>query len=82
MTHAQYGRMKIGRCVRYDYGHVGCYADVIELADERCSGRPRCEIAIPDAKFSQTQPCPEDLKPYLEAGYNCLPGTIVIIRVS
>ena len=25
---ARYGRMRLGRCVRRDYGHVGCTADV------------------------------------------------------
>jgi hypothetical protein len=66
--------MKMGRCVKHDYGYVGCFADVIELADERCSGRQRCVITIPDAIFSETQPCPDDLKPYFEAGYNCIAG--------
>ena len=74
MTHAQYGRMNVGRCVKQDYGHVGCFADVIELTDERCSGRPRCDVAIPDRLFARMNPCPNDLKPYLEAGYNCIPG--------
>ena len=74
ITHAQYGRMKLNRCVKQNYGHVGCFADVTELTDARCSGRRTCEIPIPDALFSDTRPCPEDLKPYFEAGYNCVPG--------
>lgn len=74
MTHALYGRMELSRCAKIDYGHIGCSSDVIELADTRCSGRSSCEIAIPDALFAKTKPCPEDLKPYLNAGYNCIPG--------
>ena len=66
--------MQLSRCTKIDYGHIGCSSDVIELADARCSGRQACEIAIPDALFAKSQPCPEDLKPYLEVGYTCLSG--------
>ena len=75
MTRAQYGRMRISRCVKLDYGHLGCEADVLELADARCSGRRRCEIRIPDPEFAKNKPCPEDLKPYFEAAYKCVKGT-------
>jgi len=74
VTHALYGRMRLSRCTKIDYGHIGCSSDVTELADSRCSGRQACEIAIPDALFAKSQPCPEDLKPYLEVGYTCLTG--------
>jgi len=75
MTRAQYGRMRISRCVKLDYGHLGCEADVLELADARCSGRRRCEIRIPDPEFAKNKPCPEDLKPYFQAAYKCVKGT-------
>ena len=74
MTHAHYGRMRISRCVKLDYGHVGCMADVIAIADRRCSGRKECEIRIPDPEFAKLNPCPEDLKPYFEADYTCVKG--------
>lgn len=74
MTHARYGRMTLSRCAKRDYGHIGCFSDVLELADFRCSGRRDCDIPIPDALFAQTKPCPEDLKPHLEAAYTCVPG--------
>ncbi|KAI0242194.1 hypothetical protein LSAT2_014422, partial [Lamellibrachia satsuma] len=72
MTHARYGRMQKGRCVKLDYGHLGCAADVIELMDTRCSGRTECEIRVPDMMLTSTRPCPDDLKPYLEASYQCV----------
>ncbi len=31
MTKARYGRMKVGKCVRGDYGYIGCAADVLGL---------------------------------------------------
>ena len=67
----------MGRCVKMDYGHVGCASDVLDLADSRCSGRRQCQIRIPDALFGKTKPCPDDLKPYLEANYECLKGKSV-----
>lgn len=74
MTHARYGRMRISRCVRLDYGHIGCFADVILALDARCSGRQRCELRIPDAELARKKPCPDDLKPYLEAAFRCVKG--------
>jgi len=74
MTHARYGRMQLSRCVKMDYGHIGCSADVIEQADGRCSGRRRCKVRVPDAEFARNKPCPDDLKPYLEAAYVCVKG--------
>ena len=74
MTHARYGRMRVGRCVKLDYGHVGCAADVLEIADAQCSGRQQCIMPIPDTALARTKPCPDDLKPYFEATYLCIKG--------
>lgn len=82
MTYAHYGRMKLSRCVKQDYGHVGCSADVRDLADYKCSARRKCTVRIPDAVFAATKPCPDDLKPYLEAGYICVKGRNCCPRVA
>ena len=76
---AVYGRMKIGRCVEINLGHVGCSADVIATADRRCSGRRSCEIRVPDAELESTRPCLKELKTYLEISYRCVPGMFVIL---
>ena len=78
MQNATYGRMRLGRCVIADLGYVGCRKDVLQLADERCSGRRSCEIKIPDEKFDATKPCLTELKFYLEASYRCQKGKIII----
>ncbi len=39
---AQYGRMRIGKCVKQNYGHLGCSADVLKEVDRMCSGRHDC----------------------------------------
>jgi len=74
MQSAKFGRMRLGRCVDTDI-YIGCAADVLALFDARCSGRRRCEIRIPDPEFAKNKPCPEDLKPYFEASYECVKGT-------
>ena len=71
---AAYGRMRLGRCVETDMGHVGCQSDVLQTADRRCSGRTSCEIRVPDAELEKTEPCLRELKTYLEITYRCLTG--------
>ena len=78
---AQYGRMKIGRCVQTDYGHVGCKADVLRQTDRRCSGRHSCRVDVPNADFDLTQPCPNEFKTYFEVEYQCIKGNISDISV-
>lgn len=73
MSTAKYGRMKLGRCVRNDLGYVGCYTDVMDVADSVCSGRAECQIQIPNPTFDKLKPCLEDLKSYFVAGYQCQP---------
>jgi hypothetical protein len=75
MRTALYGRMKIGRCVEAGLGFLGCSADVLRLADAKCSGRQSCDISIPDKDFDSTRPCYKELKVYLEASYSCMRGT-------
>jgi len=76
MKQAFYGRMERGRCVQIDMGHLGCKDDVLDLADDLCSGRRNCEISIPEQTFEQTRPCLE-LKSYLKASYTCIKGLIL-----
>ena len=73
METAKYGRMKLGRCVKNDLGYVGCYTDVMDVADSMCSGRQECVINTPNPTFDRLKPCLEDLKSYFEAGYWCQP---------
>ncbi|ELT99359.1 hypothetical protein CAPTEDRAFT_211886 [Capitella teleta] len=73
MTRAQYGRMELGRCVSVDMGHIGCHADVLQIADKGCSGRSVCEIRVPDAAYESVSQCMKELKSYLSVGYSCIP---------
>lgn len=80
MRVAQYGRMRYGQCIERDYGYVGCQRDVLELADQRCSGRRQCRIEIPDKLFDRDHPCPKDLTRYMAANYTCLKGLSTRIK--
>ena len=87
METAVYGRRTMGRCIgeevgfasfREDPRYVGCFADVIDIADKRCSGKATCEIRIPDQEMEQINPCYTGLKMYLEASYLCVSGKAVV----
>ena len=34
MEKALYGRMRLGRCVKTDFGFVGCYTDVLKVSQK------------------------------------------------
>ena len=80
---AIYGRRSTGRCLepskvidalRQDERYYGCYADVLSIADRKCSGRHQCVIGLPDPDFERVTPCYEDSRKYLEIGYTCEKG--------
>ena len=71
---AQYGRMRVGRCVKVDLGYLGCVADVRHVMEARCSGRRRCSVAVTDAELRTRSPCPTDVTWYLQVSYACVAG--------
>lgn len=75
MHSAKFGRMHFGRCMKEDHGHVGCSADVLLHLDKVCSGRQSCFMDIQDETLQKMHPCPKELMSFLEAEYNCVPGT-------
>jgi len=77
ITDAVYGRMNYGRCIRPEYGYIGCKANVRRLAAAQCSGRRQCQLHVPDKLLDETRPCREDLKLYLLIGYTCVKGVSV-----
>jgi len=81
MLSAEYGRMRIGRCVEDGLGFLGCSSNVLSLADRKCSGRQSCRISIPDKDFDSTRPCNKEVKVYLEASYVCKSGMCVPRRL-
>ena len=73
MEQAQYGRMKIGRCVKHDLGYVGCAANVLDYFDEQCSGKSSCRVLVSPTDIVTSQGCSDALVKYLEASYTCVP---------
>jgi len=74
MKSALYGRMRLNRCITVDMGYLGCSANVLDLADARCSGRRECELRMPYPAFEATRPC-YDLQSFFKASYYCLKGS-------
>ena len=84
ISKAIYGRMSdTGRCLqdeeelptlRDDPKYMGCFEDVLHLVSAKCSGRPDCEIRIPDPEMEKTNPCYRHMAKYLEVTYYCIRG--------
>ena len=79
---ALYGRHKVGKCItekeasrNLESDFFGCYADVHDILNSKCSGRKQCEIRIPDAALERTRTCLSGLQMFLEVSYKCLEGT-------
>ena len=81
ITRAQYGRMSLGKCVKTDFGFVGCFDDVTDVLDRKCSGRHTCDVTIADPNFDNKRPCNDEFKNHLEVWYQCVPGEQQLIRV-
>ena len=77
MQKAQYGRMKIGKCVKRDYGYIGCATNVLDFFDEQCSGKPRCRVLVSPADIVTNQGCSEGLVKYLDASHICVSCTLL-----
>ena len=74
MTHARYGRMRISKCVKENFGYVGCSVNVLDIVDSHCSGRRSCSVRVLDDNFENMKPCHDDLKSYLEVNFKCVKG--------
>src|SRR6218665_3228434 len=71
---ARYGRMNLSKCVRENFGYIGCSNNVLDILDGHCSGRHTCRLRILDENFFNMKPCHEDLKSYLAVEYRCIEG--------
>jgi len=72
-----------GRCLQDEIEHeslkedpmyMGCFEDVVQLVNARCSGRPDCEIRIPDPEMEKTNPCYRHMAKYMQVTYHCIRG--------
>ncbi|ELU11885.1 hypothetical protein CAPTEDRAFT_192915 [Capitella teleta] len=67
---ASLGVPHVGRCPQVDIGVVGCSVDVLSFMDYRCSGRPSCQVSLPDDQMDASG-CPPDAKDFLLVEYQC-----------
>ena len=75
MNFATYGRVRLGKCIKENYGNIGCHIDVLNRMDELCSGRRDCQFTVPDLEMYNRRSCPVEFNSHLEAGYSCIKGT-------
>ena len=78
VTQARYGRMKLGRCVKRDYGSLGCSTELLQLMDNKCSGLNSCTVPIIELQGVVNLPCIGDLRANLEASYVCYKGEFYV----
>ncbi|ELU18010.1 hypothetical protein CAPTEDRAFT_197650 [Capitella teleta] len=80
MKSANLGRMKLGKCISQDFGHIGCQHSVIDKLDSLCSAKNECKmrkIARKDFETSTSHsPCPGGLEVYLDVDYDCVQAPI------
>ncbi|KAK2191409.1 hypothetical protein NP493_53g09027 [Ridgeia piscesae] len=62
--------MRQGRCITADYA-MRCQNDVKHYLDQKCSGRQHCHVLV-GTLDTVAQPCPKDLKSFLEVKYECV----------
>ncbi|ESN90762.1 hypothetical protein HELRODRAFT_166464 [Helobdella robusta] len=73
IINATYGRMSFGRCVRTNFGFIGCFDDVTGLLHRKCTGRQGCAVHVVEPTFSGLKPCNMELKSYLRVEFVCVP---------
>ena len=75
MQQAQYGRMRIGKCIEEDLGFLGCQVNILNHMDGFCSGKRQCNILITRQNIPTTEGCRKGLEKYLDASFECARGT-------
>lgn len=85
MKKATYGRMKTGRCLILDSEeesmtsnprYLGCFADVANVLDGKCTGKSTCDVAVFDDDLQKLNPCFKGLVSYMEIQYSCVAGKL------
>ncbi|ESN96315.1 hypothetical protein HELRODRAFT_163366 [Helobdella robusta] len=72
MTSSYYGRKNLGKCVRTNFGFIGCHSNVLSIMDRKCSARDSCTLQVIEPSFDNIKPCNAELKSYLEVEYTCI----------
>ena len=75
---ASYGLMNIGKCIKKDYGSLGCKTDVTSFMDDKCSGKGRCNVPV--VSLHGKSHCSSDFGLYLEVTYECVEGVCLFIK--
>ena len=74
MQSAQFGRMRLGTCVKEDLGYLGCGTDVLHQLDDVCSGKVSCNIQVTPQNIPTSEGCRDGLEKYLDTSFVCKKG--------
>ena len=55
-------------------------SDALAVLDKLCSGKRSCELVVIVAFLNFPNPCPEELRSYLEASFTCEPGELFVTK--
>ncbi|ELT90696.1 hypothetical protein CAPTEDRAFT_211534 [Capitella teleta] len=79
ITRALFGHIHMGRCAPRDFGQFGCYSDVYEIMDAKCSLHQKCSVSPLDDQLANSEPeCAVGLVTFLETSYVCIKGSVML----
>jgi hypothetical protein len=79
ITQARFGHIEVSRCVGDVFdtvGFLGCYANITDLIQLRCSGESRCDVERDDSEILSTKECGVGLPMYMDISHTCIPGEL------
>lgn len=63
--------------IRNNPRFLGCFVDVLQIFDRKCSGKNQCDVYfMSDPDIQKEKPCQSSLRSYLEASYDCVTGKL------
>ncbi|KAK2164526.1 hypothetical protein LSH36_62g01073 [Paralvinella palmiformis] len=69
LDQARYGRLHLGKCVKQNFGFLGCVADVRSKIDPLCSGRTKCSLDVYQTLQNERPEACSELEAFLQIEY-------------
>jgi hypothetical protein len=74
LDHARFGRLHLGKCVKQNFGYLGCVSDVRFKIDPLCSGKQKCSLDVYQTLQNERPNECSELEAFLQIEYTCVPG--------
>ena len=62
-------------------GYEGCHENVIDILDNACSGKQKCDFPVFNTDLDNIKPCIGGLTVYLEVSYKCVAGKPILVII-